>query len=278
MNKLKIGEMAKLNNISVQALRHYDKIGLLKPFYIDDNSGYRFYHINQSAKLDLINYMKLLGMSLEQIKNLFEQNNIDLIMENIDKQLKWINESRRKLDIMERGINRFKFNLNEYAKTSEESIIHIEEFPRRKIFCYDVGINIYEESLETYEYVLRELKKQVLLNKLPMIYFCNVGSIIRENNIKKNKFNSSEIFVFVEDNFTNSTETEIVKPGKYAYLCFKGENGFNNEIYYAEKLLEYVIKKGYEIIGDYLCEVVTELPVFSEKSRGMFIRIQIQIK
>lgn len=278
MNKLKIGEMAKLNNISVQALRHYDKIGLLKPFYIDEYSGYRFYHINQSAKLDLINYMKLLGMSLEQIKNLFEKNNVDLIMKNIDKQLEWIKESKRKLDIMERGANRFKFNLSEYAKASEKCNIHIVEFPQRKIFCYDGGINIYEESIETYEYILRELKNQVLFKNLPMIYFCNVGSIIRESSIKKKEFKSTEIFVFVEDDFTDSIEIEIVKSGKYACLYFKGEDGFKNEFYYTEKLLNFIEKEGYEIIGDYLCEVITELPVFSEKSRGMFIRLQIQIK
>ena len=33
-----IGEMSKLHNISVQTLRHYDKIGLLKPSYINEKS------------------------------------------------------------------------------------------------------------------------------------------------------------------------------------------------------------------------------------------------
>lgn len=42
-----IGETAKINNISIQALRHYDKIGILKPAYIDLNTNYRYYTINQ---------------------------------------------------------------------------------------------------------------------------------------------------------------------------------------------------------------------------------------
>jgi DNA-binding transcriptional MerR regulator len=65
---LSIGEMAALNHTSVQTLRYYDKIDLLKPLYVDEDTNYRYYDIKQSAILDMIQYMKSLGMSLEQIK------------------------------------------------------------------------------------------------------------------------------------------------------------------------------------------------------------------
>lgn len=35
-----IGDVAKMYHISVGTLRHYEKIGLLKPEYIDDKTGY----------------------------------------------------------------------------------------------------------------------------------------------------------------------------------------------------------------------------------------------
>ena len=38
---LSIGQMAKLNNVSVQALRHYEKLGLMVPSYINNETGYR---------------------------------------------------------------------------------------------------------------------------------------------------------------------------------------------------------------------------------------------
>ena len=40
---LKIGEFAKLNNVTTKMLRHYDEIGLLKPACIDESTGYRSY-------------------------------------------------------------------------------------------------------------------------------------------------------------------------------------------------------------------------------------------
>ena len=54
MDLLSIGEMAELNNISRQALRLYDRIGLLAPYYVDENTGYRHYDIRQCARLDMI--------------------------------------------------------------------------------------------------------------------------------------------------------------------------------------------------------------------------------
>ena len=38
---LTIGQMSKVCGVSVKTLRHYDKIGLLKPQRIDEINGYR---------------------------------------------------------------------------------------------------------------------------------------------------------------------------------------------------------------------------------------------
>ena len=47
LQKLTIGQMAELNHISEQTLRLYDRVGLLKPRYIDRATGYRYYHESQ---------------------------------------------------------------------------------------------------------------------------------------------------------------------------------------------------------------------------------------
>ena len=54
---LSIGKMAALNQISISTLRLYDEKGLLKPCYTDPKTGYRYYDINQNARLDMIVYM-----------------------------------------------------------------------------------------------------------------------------------------------------------------------------------------------------------------------------
>lgn len=38
-----IGEIAKITGLSNKTLRHYDENNILKPDYVDPNSGYRYY-------------------------------------------------------------------------------------------------------------------------------------------------------------------------------------------------------------------------------------------
>ena len=75
MRHLTVGEMAKLNHISEQTLRLYDKRGLLSPSFRGQN-GYRYYDIKQSAVLDIIQYMKSLGISLKEIKHQLENRDL----------------------------------------------------------------------------------------------------------------------------------------------------------------------------------------------------------
>ena len=64
---LKIGDFARLSQVSVVALRHYDEIGLLRPVKVDPFTGYRYYSTDQLPRLNRILALKDLGFSLEQI-------------------------------------------------------------------------------------------------------------------------------------------------------------------------------------------------------------------
>lgn len=75
-NKLSIGEMAKLRGVTVDTLRHYDKIGLLKPFHIDRETGYRYYSISQYEVLGTIKELRSIGFSLEEIKQFLTDRNV----------------------------------------------------------------------------------------------------------------------------------------------------------------------------------------------------------
>ena len=84
--KLTIGQMAKLNHISEQTLRLYDREGLMSPALKDDETGYRYYHIIQSARLDMIQYMKAYGMTLREIGEYLGRNDTSEIKNILQKQ------------------------------------------------------------------------------------------------------------------------------------------------------------------------------------------------
>ncbi|CAJ1001391.1 MerR family transcriptional regulator [Brevibacillus aydinogluensis] len=70
----KISEFSKLSQVPAKTLRFYDQIDLLKPAYTDQQSGYRYYKSEQLLDLHRILAFKDLGFTLEQIKQLLNDN------------------------------------------------------------------------------------------------------------------------------------------------------------------------------------------------------------
>lgn len=71
---LKIGDFSKLAQVSIKTLRYYDQLGLLRPYWSDRFSGYRYYRVDQLPRLNRILALKDLGFSLEQIQQVLEQD------------------------------------------------------------------------------------------------------------------------------------------------------------------------------------------------------------
>lgn len=70
----RIGEFSKIAQVSGRLLRYYDEIGLLKPARIDGETGYRYYSAEQLPRLNRILALKDLGLSLDQIARLLEDD------------------------------------------------------------------------------------------------------------------------------------------------------------------------------------------------------------
>jgi len=70
---LKIGEFAWLAQVTVETLRHYDRLGLLKPDHLDPFTGYRHYSLAQLPRLNRILALKDLGLSLEEVERMLNQ-------------------------------------------------------------------------------------------------------------------------------------------------------------------------------------------------------------
>jgi DNA-binding transcriptional MerR regulator len=70
--KLKIGDFARIGRVTVQTLRHYDNLNLLKPSQVDSLSGYRYYDLAQLPRLNRILALKDLGFSLDQVAHMLQ--------------------------------------------------------------------------------------------------------------------------------------------------------------------------------------------------------------
>ncbi|MEM9907008.1 MAG: MerR family transcriptional regulator [Cyanobacteria bacterium P01_D01_bin.44] len=74
MTLYKISAFSRLGQVSIKALRLYDQRGLLKPAQVDAETSYRYYKIEQLPRLHRILALKAMGLSLEQIGQLLNDN------------------------------------------------------------------------------------------------------------------------------------------------------------------------------------------------------------
>ncbi len=68
-NLVKIGELAKRTQISVETLRYYEKEKLLQP-QLRTEAGYRLYSLDDEHRLNFVLHAKKVGFSLAEIKEL----------------------------------------------------------------------------------------------------------------------------------------------------------------------------------------------------------------
>ena len=106
--KLQIKEFAELTGVSVRTLHYYDEIGLLKPCYVDEQNGYRFYDETSLERMQEILFYRELDFPLKSIAEI-------LASPNYDKQ-KALTEQKRLLTLKKDRLERLIATLEQAEK------------------------------------------------------------------------------------------------------------------------------------------------------------------
>ncbi|AJY75402.1 MerR family transcriptional regulator [Paenibacillus beijingensis] len=75
-----IGHTARICGISIQTLRYYDKIGLVHPSHTDNQSNYRYYSNRDILQIKVVQDMKRLHFSLDQIGQIISSGGLEGLM------------------------------------------------------------------------------------------------------------------------------------------------------------------------------------------------------
>ncbi|MDR2278995.1 MAG: hypothetical protein LBE23_14150, partial [Vagococcus sp.] len=128
----------------------------------------------------------------------------------------------------------------------------------------------------------RQFKKYLATN-FPFIPSCSrIGSVMDQYQIKTGKLVSKELFVFFstkqkalfKESKTSASLDSLIS-GTYAVdYC----DDFSKECEAIKKFKEKIDTKNLEIIGDYVCEIIYEVPQLHQTKRNMYIRMQVPVK
>ena len=274
IQKLTIGQMADLNGVTRETLRHYDREKLLIPWFTDPDSGYRYYHINQSARLDMILYLQSYGVPLKEIRQQLEEADNRALISLLGQQRQALDQDIQRLEQSRKAIDRMLLNRQRSEHLPRGQDPFFEYYPARRIFKHKTRANFFDQDHMGYELMLRELKESRVASNLPASYFWNIGTLVRQPHLESGCLYSDEVFFFVEDDYQGPGDIETLPPGLYACIC---SDDFSREAASAHALLAFIRQEGYRIAGDYVCEVIQEFPGFIKAPRELIFTMQIPV-
>lgn len=200
-----IGEVAKMFHLSVGSLRHYEKIGLLQPEYIDVETGYRYYSTRQFECLNTIRYLRVLDMPLAQIADFLKNRDVAKMKEMLCQQREAVIRKQKDLQIIERKINN-RLQQLESALCSDLDVVRIVQAQKRRIAWIrnDISISSYLD-LET---SIRQLEDQ---QREALVFLGKVGVGIAREKLQQKQYDSYDmVFLLLdkEDSYQGSV-TEL---------------------------------------------------------------------
>lgn len=237
-----IGDVARMFHISTGSLRHYEQAGLLKPEYIDQDTGYRYYSVRQFEILNTIRYLRALDMPLEQIDDFLKNRDIDVIEDKLMKQKELVARKQRELAIIEQKIDHRLDQLRD-AMNSELDVIQLKKVSSCRIVWLKDSLR--PKSYLDLEYAIRRLEENQTES---VVFLGKVGVGISKENLLAGRFDQYDSVFLVldaEDSYKGTVEQH---PEELCVsMCFCGSHKEAGAHY--EKMMEYIEKHKMEVTG-----------------------------
>lgn len=115
-------ELAKKTDVPIFTIRHYTKIGLLKPLKNQQN-GYKMYQVSDSTRLKFIIAAKNLGFTLHEISEILDRANMGnspcpMVREIVQIRLE---ENKRKIRELKNLQKKMESALNDWSKMKDST-------------------------------------------------------------------------------------------------------------------------------------------------------------
>ncbi len=197
----KIGDMARLFNLSVSTLRHYEKAGLISPEYIDPDTLYRYYSVRQFETLNTIRYLRALDMPLDEIADFLRNRDVEKIEKMLMQQKDTVIKKQQQLRLVERKIDNRLRQLRSARIEPMDEISIVVSPPCRMVW---MSTSLKISGALDMEGPIRELEGA---QGKGLIFLGKVGvGISQENLILENYERYDGIFLVLddEDDFSGS--------------------------------------------------------------------------
>lgn len=127
MSQFSTGELAKAAEVSVRTVQYYDQRGILTPSEVTEG-GRRIYHDSDLERLQVICFLRDLDFSINQIKNLLQEENREQVLELLlTDQIESLEKSSKEIEVK---LKRARHLQNATAKWRQLSVEDLSDISR----------------------------------------------------------------------------------------------------------------------------------------------------
>jgi len=99
-----IGKVEEICKITKKALRYYDKMGILSPDKVADESGYRYYSKKNLLSVPVIKYYKQSGFKLEEMRAFLQGTTYDFFDKSFRTKIDELRELEKEINLKIRSV------------------------------------------------------------------------------------------------------------------------------------------------------------------------------
>lgn len=246
---LKIGDFSKLSRISIRMLRYYDENDVLKPAYIDESSGYRFYDSKQLYWASQISFLKETGFSTALIREILEHfHNVEEVKRYIHTRMCELKEEQAAMEAM----------IQRLAK-AEELLDKEDMFMRYEVSVKEIKgcdaittrgiIPSYDREDLLWKRLMSETKERKMdvryVKEPPRAYFYDEG--YKEHDV------DVEICVPVSEKGQGSDHLKYRHLADQTCACATFKGNYFNTTDVCITIGQWISENGYELAGPNFC-------------------------
>jgi DNA-binding transcriptional MerR regulator len=120
-----IGEFSRITGLSIKTLRFYHEQGLIVPVHVDDQTGYRYYHVRQIETARVVTELRKLELPVAEIAEILNaaEDDADLV-EHLTRQKEVIAQRLRQYQGIARSLDQFLLKERE-SRMATKTAAHV---------------------------------------------------------------------------------------------------------------------------------------------------------
>lgn len=274
-NRLLIGQMAKLNHTTLATLRHYDKVGILSPVYVNPETGYRYYDVQQCLVFHMIQHHKALNMSLKEIKEILRRNDYDFLEQIYKKKLDEVNQALAEFEFRKEELERMMKGADHFCHRPPNGFIQMGFITAEYVYEKKAVRNYVLEDIGSVIYDASSIEGQLIKSGFTEGYLNFPFVTLSLDDIKHQRYRTEKLGIIVQGKNREIAGVEQLPSSTSVFVYFED---FSKLCIYTEQIIAFCHAHNYTPAGDMICRLMGVLHLDDFKKTTEVFRLPIPVE